>query len=122
MKKLIYLFFTVLVVGCSGEDDYTTRPIEGRWNLEQTVNSCQIQSYMVLEGGQGLFRLFGNENESGDAVPCSIMNLTDITYAEIFNSSNSYEIFWGEERCRGSIINNILEVIGSSTSFTFSRQ
>ena len=121
MKKLLYLFLTVLIVGCSTDDDYTSGPIEGRWNL-QNVNSCQIQSYMVLEDGQGLFRLFDNENESGDAVPCGIINLTDITYSKIFNSSNSYEIFWGEVRCGGSIINDLLEVTGSSISFTFSRQ
>ena len=117
MKKLIYLFLTVLIVGCSTDDDYASEPIEGRWNL-QNVNSCQIQSYMVLENGQGLFRLFDNKNESGDAVPCSIMNLTDITYAKIFNSGNSYEFFWGEVRCVGSIFNDLLEVGG----FTFSRQ
>ena len=107
MKKLLYLFLTVLIVACSSSDDGGNNntndgsnvSIEGKWNFISITdcgnpveqNDCDLESYMLLENGDGMyfnFEDYDEENGSGP-IPCQIVSTANITYFAVPNT-NTY--------------------------------
>ena len=90
MKKLLYIFLTVLIVGCSSEDGDNTNngsnvSIEGRWNYtsyvdggeQATVVGCELQNYLMLDGGSGAFYYY---DEAGAEDDCVLWLTDEVTY------------------------------------------
>tara|TARA_R110000744_G_scaffold163304_2_gene280038 strand:- start:448 stop:867 length:420 start_codon:yes stop_codon:yes gene_type:complete len=96
MKKLIYLFLTVLIVACSSDDSSDdSNSIEGRWNLTSTdlcsnpqgFNSCRAQSYITFNNG--VAELF-NYYEDGVGNPCELQENSTFNYSTDSNIPNTY--------------------------------
>ena len=106
MKKLLYIFLTVLIVGCSGEDsnnsnDGSNVSIEGRWNYtsyyiwdgEQSTPSgivvgCELQNYIILDGGSGAFYYY---EEVGSENDCVLWLTDEVTYEVTYSSGTDNE-------------------------------
>ena len=99
MKKLLYIFLTVLIVGCSSEDGDNTNngsnvSIEGRWNYtsyvdggeQATVVGCELQNYLMLDGGSGAFYYY---EEAGAEDDCVLWLTDEVTY-EAGSNANIY--------------------------------
>ena len=91
MKKLFYLFLTVLIVACSGEDSSNSSnngsnvSIEGRWNYtsyiedgeQTTVVGCELLDYLLLNNGAGAFYYY---EEAGAEDDCVLWLTDEVTY------------------------------------------
>ena len=79
MKKLLYLFLTVLIVGCSGDDG---------GNDGDNNNSNNVDYFFEVEIGGEIFRVQGNtEDEASTPI-----NLTDwFLYNKCFGSTDGVE-------------------------------
>ena len=91
MKKLLYLFLTVLIVACSSDDSNNSSnngsnvSIEGRWNYtsyvddgeQATVVGCELQNYLMLDGGSGAFYYY---EEAGAEDDCVLWLTDEVTY------------------------------------------
>jgi hypothetical protein len=107
MKKLIYLFLTVLIVACSGEDSNNSSnngsnvSIEGRWNYtsyvddgeQATVVGCELQNYLMLDGGSGTFYYY---EEAGAEDDCVLWLTDEVTY-EAGGNANIYRFYYPSE-------------------------
>ena len=108
MKKLIYLFLTVLIVACSSEDDggdnsndESNVSIEGRWNYtsyvddgeQATVVGCELQNYLMLDGGSGTFYYY---EEAGAEDDCVLWLTDEVTY-EAGSNANIYRFYYPSE-------------------------
>ena len=103
MKKLLYIFLTVLIVGCSSEDGDNTNngsnvSIEGRWNYtsyvddgeQATVVGCELQNYLMLDGGSGAFYYY---EEAGAEDDCVLWLTDEVTY-EAGSNANIYRFYY----------------------------
>ena len=124
MKKLIYLFLTVLIVACSGDDgnnnnsnDGGNVSIEGKWNfLSGTdcgnpveTSACNLEDYFLLNNGNGTFYNFNNENNEG-SIPCQIVSTTNFTYVSVPNT-NTYNFIFDGVLDLGTLDGNTLTFI-----------
>ena len=128
MKKLIYLFLTVLVVGCSGED--------GSNSNNNSNNSNNVDYFFEVEFGGVINRVQGNTSNTNSFLAknkcyaatgnqwggfLSISDITDVSYV----SGQNMELFFilddaqlGSNTGRigqlfGNYIDDYLETIGS---------
>ena len=107
MKKLIYLFLTVLVVACSGDDSNSdsgdnnnnTSSLAGIWNLTSQTNAagpvdleatCANKNYLNLNDTSGTIYFHFNEDSEGDVVPCFVDGTDTCTYTNTPAGSNQY--------------------------------
>mgnify|MGYP006091285233 FL=1 len=104
MKKLIYLFLTVLIVACSGDDSNnandtndgdsnSTQNLVGTWQLNSiSVNgvdggdSCSLESYMILTNSNtGVYYQYYSDDPATE--PCGLDVSYDLTWSQIEGSS-----------------------------------
>ena len=92
MKKLLYLFLTVLIVGCSNDDGGSVSFV-GNWQLNSiSVNgvdggdSCLLESYMVLTNSNtGVYYQYYSDDPATE--PCGLDISYDLTWSQIEGSS-----------------------------------
>ena len=97
MKKLLYFFFAITLLGCSSNEDDNLRSIEGRWDFismtesgkHQEQSSCNLKSYIILDNG--LCDIFWYEDEGSNA-PCTLLISYFLSYSAVDNSSNTYYV------------------------------
>ena len=107
MKKLIYLFLTLLVVACSGDDSNSdsgdnnnnTSSLAGIWNLTSQTNAagpvdleatCANKNYLNLNDTSGNIYFHFNEDSDGNVVPCFVADTDTCTYTNTPAGSNQY--------------------------------
>ena len=104
MKKLIYLFLTVLVVACSGDDSNSdsgdnTSSLAGIWNLTSQTNAagpvdleatCANENFIELNDTSGTIYFHFNEDSEGNIVPCFLAGTDTCTYTNTPAGSNQY--------------------------------
>ena len=104
MKKLIYLFLTVLVVACSGDDSNSdsgdnTSSLAGIWNLTSVTNAagpvdleatCANENFIELNDTSGTIYFHFNEDSDGNVVPCFVADTDTCTYTNTPAGSNQY--------------------------------
>ena len=92
MKKLLYLFLTVLIVACSSDDGESVSFV-GNWQLNSISengvdvhDSCDLESYMVLtESNTGVFYQYYSDDPATE--PCGLDISYDLTWSQIEGSS-----------------------------------
>ena len=102
MKKLL-LLSALLIFACSSDDsnDNNTNSIDGRWNIvsitengvQIELNSCTVQTYMMLDNGQGSVFVYGNPTDiQGECQEIQVRQLsyssTDVPNIFIFSCPN----------------------------------
>ena len=98
MKKLLFLFFALLFISCSGDDEGDS--IVGRWNLSSVtdysnqkveLNSCDLQSYWNFNvDGKGNFYSFYTDYPNNPEIePCGLDIIYDFTYSYAKNQNNN---------------------------------
>ena len=137
MKKLLYLFLTVLIVGCSGEDSNNSN--------NNSNNSNNVDYFFEVEFGGVINRVQGNISTTNNfitknkcytaivpqwATSLSISDITDVSYV----SGQTMELFLilddaqlGSNTGRigqlfGNYIDDYLETIGSFGDGTFFKE
>ena len=126
MKKLIYLFLTVLIVACSGEDSNNNSnngsnlSINGKWNfvsqtdcgeIYQYDDDCDLESYLLLDNGDGMSFDYDNyDDENGTSIPCQIVNNEEFTYISVPNT-NTYNFITDDGVFVGTVNGNTLSFI-----------
>ena len=74
--------------------------IEGRWNFisstdcgenDESIDSCDLESYMTLTNGIGQATISDSEDENGNIGPCEVVGSFDVSYS--VGSSNQNYIF-----------------------------
>ena len=103
MKKLLYLFLTVLIIACSGDDSNNSNggsnvSIEGRWNYtsyiedseQTTVVGCELLDYLLLNNGAGAFYYY---EEAGAEDDCVLWLTDEVTY-EAGSNANIYRFYY----------------------------
>ncbi|MFT4943228.1 MAG: hypothetical protein ACJAYD_000812 [Patiriisocius sp.] len=100
MKKLIYLFLTVLIVACSSDDsnDGSNVSIEGRWNYTSNtdegqpaeISDCELQNYLLVDSGLADYYFYLNEDENGNETDCFLYGTIEASYVVDANNSNVY--------------------------------
>ena len=137
MKKLLYLFLTLLIVGCSGED--------GNNSNNNSNNSNNVDYFFEVEFGGVINRVQGNISTTNNfitknkcytaivpqwATSLSISDITDVSYV----SGQTMELFLilddaqlGSNTGRigqlfGNYIDDYLETIGSFGDGTFFKE
>ena len=107
MKKLLYLFLTVLIVACSSDDsnnnsnDESNVSIEGRWNHtgviedgeQTTLVGCYVLEYILLNNGAGAFYYY---EEAGAEDDCVLWLTDEVTY-EAGSNANIYRFYYPSE-------------------------
>ena len=125
MKKIIYLFFALLIFSCSKDDDKSndSNSIEGRWKIistmdcvrNQEISSCKLKSYMTFNDGIGAwteYNTFINGNDTAPPLPCQVVDVsTDITYSTGPNSQSYIIKFSNEEILPAIIDGNTLTIM-----------
>ena len=127
MKKLIYLFLTVLVVACSGDDsnsdsgDNTSSNAAGPIDLEAT---CANENYLDLNDTSGTIYFYFNEDSEGNVQPCFVARTGTCTYTNTPAGSNQYLlttgdgfVLSGELNSNGTIL-SIINEDGDVMNFT----
>ena len=133
MKKLIYLFLTVLVVACSGDDSNSdsgdnnnnTSSLAGIWNLTSQTNAagpvdleatCANENYLDLNDTSGTIYFYFNEDSEGNVLPCFVARTGTCTYTNTPAGSNQYlltisagVVLPGELNSNGTILSIINE-------------
>jgi len=130
MKKLIYLFLTVLVAACSGDDSNSdsgdnTSSLAGIWNLTSVTNAdgpidleatCANENYLDLNDTSGTIYFHFNEDSEGNVVPCFVADTDTCTYTNTPAGSNQYlftisegDVLSGELNINGTILSIINE-------------
>ena len=92
MKKIIYLFLTLLIVGCSS-DDTVSVSFEGSWKLSSISengvdvhNSCDLESYMLLtESNTGTYYQYYSDNLTTE--PCGLDVTYNLTWSKLEGSN-----------------------------------
>ena len=122
MKKIIYLFFALLIFSCSKDDDKSndSNSIEGRWNLvsmtdggnPQEQSSCNLTSYMILGNGLGDYSRY---DADGSNVPCTLSYTKALSYSAVDNSSNTYYLIPANETNDREML---MKVNGNSLTMT----
>ncbi|MDC1312895.1 hypothetical protein N8X76_02705 [Flavobacteriaceae bacterium] len=122
MKKLLYLFLTVLVIGCSGDDNSnngSNLSINGKWNfvsqtdcgeIYQYDDDCDLESYLLLDNGDGMSFDYDNDDENGTSIPCQIVNNEEFTYISVPNT-NTYNFITDNGVSVGTVNGNTLSFI-----------
>ena len=112
MKKLLYLFLTVLMVACSGDDSNSdsgdnnnnTFSLVGTWNLTSIlVNgvaqildaTCAYENFIELNDTSGTIYFHFNEDSEGP-VPCFLSSTETFTYTNTPAGSNQYLLTTGD--------------------------
>lgn len=120
VKKLIYLFLSVLIVACSSDDSSDdSNSIEGRWNLtsalpcsfSQGLNSCNLQSYITFNNG--VCEIF-NYVDDGMGTPCELQVNTTSNYSTDSNIPNTYYI---DGKCNDEDSTVTAKLNGNTLSF-----
>ena len=103
MKKLL-LLSALLIFACSSDDsnDNNTNSIDGRWDIvsitengvQIELNSCTVQTYMMLNNGQGSVYVYGNPTDiQGECQEIQVIQLsyssTDVPNIFIFSCPNN---------------------------------
>ena len=113
MKKLLYLFLTVLMVACSGDDSNSdsgdnnnnTFSLVGTWNLTSIlVNgvaqildaTCAYENFIELNDTSGTIYFHFNEDSEGNVVPCYVSRTGTCTYTNTPAGSNQYLLTTGD--------------------------
>ena len=134
MKKLIYLFLTVLVVACSGDNNNNTSSgdnnnntssLAGIWDLTSVTNAdgpvdlevtCSNENYLVLNDTSGTIYFHFNEDSDGNVVPCFVADTDTCTYTNTPAGSNQYlltisagDVLIGELNSNGTVLSIINE-------------
>ena len=138
MKKLIYLFLTVLVVACSGDDSNSdsgdnTSSLAGIWNLTSQTNAagpvdleatCANENYLVLNDTSGTIYIHFNEDSDGNVVPCFVADTDTCTYTNTPAGSNQYlltisagDVLISELNSNGTVL-SIINEDGDDMNFT----
>jgi len=138
MKKLLYLFLTVLIVACSSSDDGGNNntndgsnvSIEGKWNYtsyyiwdgEQSTPSgivvgCELQNYLILDGGSGTIYYYEEETE-GD---CVLWLTDEVTYEATDNERYRFNFTSELGYVDGELNGNTLTINYSIGGFYSSR-
>ena len=107
MKKLIFIFLTVLIVGCSGDDSNSdsgdnnnnTSSLVGTWNLTSILDgngvaqdiqaTCANENFIELNDTSGTIYFHFNEDSEGP-VPCFLSSTETFTYTNTPAGSNQY--------------------------------
>ena len=137
MKKLLYLFLTVLIVGCSGEDSNNSN--------NNSNNSNNVNYFFEVEFGGVINRVQGNTSNTNSwqvknkcftalapqwATSLSISDITDVSYISgqtmqlllIFDDaqlgSNTGRII----QLYGNYIDDYIETIGASVGGTYFKE
>ena len=126
MKKLLYLFLTVLIVACSGDDSNNNSnngsnlSINGKWNyvsqtdcgeIYQYDDDCDLEGYLLLENGDGMaFDYDDYDEENGTSIPCQIVNNEEFTYISVPNT-NTYDFITDNGVFVGTVNGNTLSFI-----------
>ena len=103
MKKLL-LLSVLLIFTCSSDDsnDNNTNSIDGRWDIvsitengvQIELNSCTVQTYMMLNNGQGSVYVYGNPTDiQGECQEIQVIQLsyssTDVPNIFILSCPNN---------------------------------
>ena len=114
MKKLIYLFLTVLIVACSGDDSNSdsgdnnnnTSSLVGTWNLTSILDgngvaqdiqaTCANENFIELNDTSGTIYFHFNEDSEGNVVPCYVSRTGTCTYTNTPAGSNQYLLTTGD--------------------------
>ena len=124
MKKIIYLFFALLIFSCSKDDDKSNdlNSIEGRWNLlsnseqggSSELSSCDLASYMTLANGLGDFYIYRADSSTA---PCTLGEVQAFSYSADGIRSNTYYLTLTQdnETDDGEIV---MKVNGNSLTMT----
>ena len=137
MKKLIYLFLTVLIVGCSGEDNNN--------DGNNSNNSNNVYYFFEVEFGGVINRVQGNTSNTNSwqvknkcytgivpqwATSLSISDITDVSYIsgqtmDLFLILDDAQLGSNTGRISqlfGNYIDDYLETIGSYGGGTFFKE
>ena len=137
MKKLIYLFLTVLIVACSGDDSNnandtndgdsnSTQNLVGTWQLNSiSVNgvdggdSCLLESYMVLTNSNtGVYYQYYSDDPATE--PCGLDISYDLTWSQIEGSSYLITFDFGSSFT--AVLTNVLTLdIGDGEVYIFTK-
>ena len=114
MKKLLYIFLTVLIVGCSGDDSNSdsgdnnnnTSSLVGTWNLTSILDgngvaqdiqaTCANENFIELNDTSGTIYFHFNEDSEGNVVPCYVSRTGTCTYTNTPAGSNQYLLTTGD--------------------------
>ena len=120
MKKIIYLFFALLIFSCSKDDDKSndSNSIEGRWNFISNTycgeilvsSSCELESYMTFNNGIGELKFYNTFDENEAVIPCQVVESSDVTYSAGSNSQ-SYIISADGDETSAIVDGNTLTLI-----------
>ena len=111
MKKIIYLFLTLLIVGCSS-DDTVSVSFEGSWQLSSISengvdvhNSCDLESYMLLtESNTGTYYQYYSDNLATE--PCGLDVTYNLTWSKLEGSSYLITFDYGQSIT--AVLTNVL--------------
>lgn len=94
--------------------------IEGRWNFisstdcgenDESNDSCDLKSYLMLTNGIGQATIYDNEDENGDTGPCQLEVLFDISYSVGSSNQNYILSIQGGEPLSAVVDGNTLTLI-----------
>lgn len=97
MKKLIYLFLTVLIVSCSGDSSNDSNTsIVGNWQLTAMLesgipihDSCDLESNMTLSiTNTGRYNQYYSDDPATE--PCGLDGVLDMTWSK--DSPSTYSL------------------------------
>ena len=96
MKKLLYLFFAITLLGCSSNDDSSDSPLVGTWQLVSIKangipihNECDLENNItLLEGNTGTYFEYYNWQNTK---PCELIETYDLIWSN-GTSDSKYNI------------------------------
>tara|TARA_B100000780_G_scaffold90361_1_gene62432 strand:+ start:408 stop:797 length:390 start_codon:yes stop_codon:yes gene_type:complete len=114
MKKIIYLFLTVLIVGCSGSSGGGSVSFVGNWQLNSITengvdvhDSCDLESYMVLTNSNtGVYYQYYSDDQETE--PCGLDASYNLTWSQIEGSSYLITFEDGSSSSYTAVLTNVL--------------
>ena len=96
MKKLLYLFFAITLLGCSSNDDSSDSPLVGTWQLVSIKENgipihieCDLENNItLLEGNTGTYFQYYNWQNT---TPCELIETYDLIWSN-GTSDSKYDI------------------------------
>ena len=104
MKKLIYLFLTVLIVACSSDDssnNNVTNSLEGRWDYTSSYDDGlggDCDWYFSLENnGIGVeYDYEDYDPNTQETVECYLFSAAEVTYTNIENNTYIFNLIYSD--------------------------
>lgn len=121
MKKLLYIFLTVVIVGCSSDDDGGSVSFVGSWQLNSRVidgvevhDSCDLQKNLVLTGfNDGVYNIYDN---FPDPNICEFDVAYDVTWSKV--GDVEYLITVGNSNPYQTVLTNVLTMFDGENGST----